>query len=574
MSGQRAQVHFEVFIKRKPSAPWSLEAATEDRQRAVEQAEELLAAGGVSAVRVCKETLDPDTREFATIDIFNKGLAVTTREKPAPQRDAEPPCVTPQDLYTVHARDRIGRLLDGWLRRMRATPFELLHRPDLAEKLEASGVELQHAIQKIAIPDAQDSGASVHSVIRSYTGLVERAMERLIRDGRKKVFPDLSKDTLAIAAARLMGEPERHYLLGGAVAAVLAEGVNWETKTGLLLDLAVAAPEPGPAEEFVFQVLEQPLAEILGSRAGLADVLGPDLDLGGSCAALTRLVARRELDGLLSAEPELGRFFPELTGAAVRLAGWFERERFKPARTALCRRILSELTGPRRLRPGDAAEEIELLRALALALTTAAATTALVTVDEVQAAFVERSRRLITADFVEAYLGQGRSALDEATALARLAENVAGAANKRVAARWLNACVGALRFETELRASPDSPLTKLQALANLQNAIRRIGLDGPDAAAASRALGQLGGQVETDAKLIAAVGRSPAPPVVRLTLLLRLASGTAGPLGPAAERAKGEAFRLLREPSTKTALAGAPEVLGQVRTLLDAAQAA
>ena len=30
--------------------------------------------------------------------------------------------------------------------------YELLHRPDLAEKLEASGVELQHAIQKVAVP--------------------------------------------------------------------------------------------------------------------------------------------------------------------------------------------------------------------------------------------------------------------------------------------------------------------------------------------------------------------------------------------------------------------------------------
>ncbi|MEJ0067341.1 MAG: hypothetical protein WDM85_19660 [Caulobacteraceae bacterium] len=41
----------------------------------------------------------------------------------------EPLCVTPEDLYTVHARDRIGRLLDGWLARNHATAFELLHRP-------------------------------------------------------------------------------------------------------------------------------------------------------------------------------------------------------------------------------------------------------------------------------------------------------------------------------------------------------------------------------------------------------------------------------------------------------------
>lgn len=574
MSSERAQVHFEVFIRRKPNAPWNLEAATEDRAKAMELAEELVERGGYAAVRVCKETLDPDTREFNSIDIFNKGVAPGKTERAAPEKDPEPPCVTPQDLYTVHARDRIGRLLDGWLRRMRATPFELLHRPDLAERLEASGVELQHAIQKIAIPDAQDRGVTVHSVIRGYNNLAERALERLIRDGRKRAFPDLGKDAIEVAAARLMGEPERHYLLGGAVAAVLSEGADWEAKTSLLLDLAVAAPETGGVGEFIFAVLEQPLAEILGSRAGLADVLGPDLDLGGSCAALTRLVARRELEVLLASEPPLERFFPPLTGAATRLAGWFERDRFRPARTALCRRILAELTGPKRLRPGDAVEEIELLRALALALTTAAATTGLVTVDEVQTAFVERSRRLIAADFVEAYLGQGRSALDEASALVRLAENVAGGANKRAAARWLNACVTALRFETEVRNGPDSPINKLQALAQLQHGIRRVGLEGADADAAHRAIGLAGGYVEADSRLVAALVRSEAPMINRLGLLLRLAGGMAGPLGPAADRAKSEAMRLLREPEVKEALASTPENLKQVKSLLDAALAA
>ena len=568
------QVHFEIFIKRRPDAPWSLEGATEDRGRALESAEELLAAGGVCAARVTKETLNADTREFSSVDIFNKGLAAEKAAPKAPAEDPDPPCVTPSDLYTVHARERIGRLLDGWLRRMKATPFELLHRPDLAEKLEASGVELQHAIQKIAIPDAQAQGLTVHSVIRGYNSLAERSLERLIRDGRRGAFPALDRVGFAARVHGLGGDPERAYLLGGAVAGVLAAAPDWAGKVERLLDLAEAAPEAGPAADFAFQVLEQPLAEILGSRTGLADLLGPELDLGGSCAALTRLTARPQLEAVLTAEPTLGRFFPALTGAASRLAAWFERGRFEPARLALCRRILAELNGPRRLRPDDAEGEIELLRALAVALTTAAATSALTSVEEVQAAFVERSRRLVAADFVEAYVGQGRSALEEASALVRLAENVAGGANKRAASRWLNACVSALRFETEVRASPASPVAKLQSLADLQAGVRRAGLNDPDAQAAVRAIGQVGGVVEADTRLTSALGRADAPLLSRLTLLLRLAAGDAGPLGPVAQRAKAEAFRLLREPEARAALARSGDALDRVKALVEAAQAA
>jgi ribosome-interacting GTPase 1 len=59
------------------------------------------------------------------------------------------------------------------------------------EKLEASGIELQHAIQKIAIPEAQARGIGVHEIIRSFQTLAERAIERLMKDHRKGLLPDL-----------------------------------------------------------------------------------------------------------------------------------------------------------------------------------------------------------------------------------------------------------------------------------------------------------------------------------------------------------------------------------------------
>src|SRR5277367_332630 len=121
-----AKVHFEVMARRQHGAPWTLQLATEDRARAVESAEEMLADGRCVAVKVTKETLDEDTREFKTVTILNKGAPDQGKPK-KPIEDLEPLCVSPQDLYTVHARDVIGRVLDAWLARHHATPFELLH---------------------------------------------------------------------------------------------------------------------------------------------------------------------------------------------------------------------------------------------------------------------------------------------------------------------------------------------------------------------------------------------------------------------------------------------------------------
>src|SRR5215213_3500014 len=153
----RAQVHYEVWIRRKPASGWALEIATEDRQRAIDTAEEIFATGKAVAVRVAKETLDEDTREFKTVNILTKGDAKETKAKKN-KDELDPLCVSPSDLYTGHARERIGRLLHAWLDRHRVTPFELLHRADLIEKLEAAGMDLQHAVQKVAVPEAQDRG--------------------------------------------------------------------------------------------------------------------------------------------------------------------------------------------------------------------------------------------------------------------------------------------------------------------------------------------------------------------------------------------------------------------------------
>ena len=562
------QVHYELFVRHTPGAPWKLEMAGENRAQVVEAAEALWTEGRIAAVRVSKETFDDASREFQSVAILSRGKVEAERKRKMID-NREPLCVAPEDLYTLHARDRIGRLLEGWLTRNRATPFELLHRPDLIEKLDAAGNELQHAVQKIAVPEAQARNISVHELIRSFQRLIERSISRVLADGRRGRFVDVSVEGFATAVERAFAEPDAAYLIGAAVARYLAEGSTWSDKVGRLLDLAGAAPRQGAARQLAFEVLEQPLSEILESRAGLAELLGAGLDLGGQLAAMTRLVASDIVTALIAVEPALVGSLPPLEGAAVRLADWIIQPPFAGARAALGRRIMRELVGPRRLRPSNARDEIALLRALGMALI--ASSGQLLPADSVQEAFAARSRMLVTAEFVESLLGRGRAAREEADLLIWLAENVIGPLNKREAARYLASHVGSLRFERELRGGADSPAQRLTLLAGLQRAAARAGLIAADLTPIQAKLGDVGGLVEADAKLCAAIVQADASVTHKLNLLLRLATGEGAPLGPAAERARAAAVKLLRTDAARAELSAAPETLAQVRDMIQAA---
>jgi hypothetical protein len=568
---QPGKIHFEVFARRAGARTFNLELATEDRELALETAEKMVAEGGFNAVKVTKETLDPETGEFNSIAIYKQGEQEKPKAKVDPE-DRAPPCVSPADLYNVHSRDCMARLLEGWLNRNRVTPFELLHRPDLIEKLEASGNELQHAVQKISVPEAQASGQGVHEVIRKFQQLIERAIERVLSDKRKGILPGVADASeFAPLCARLGGEPERQYLLGAAVAGFLAPAMSWSDKVNRLLDLADAAPKEGPARSLALNVLEQPLGEILRSRVGLADLLQADLDLGEHLAALTRLAAADAVDALATADNSISRYIPTLSGPAERLAHWLDGPQFEGVQAAISRRILQELTSLRRLRPSDARGEIEILRALAMALT--AASGRLLPLEEVRSAFIERSKMLVAGDFVGAYLLEERSACQEATDLVVLLENVTGGANKRQAMRWLLTTIASLRFETEMASGTETPSARLAKLAELYRQVSRSGSDAAGLDTVLEKLGEIGARIEAQAKLSMLIGRAAVPLTQKLSMLVKMAAGETAPPGPAADRAKAEAMKLVRDPAARDALAKAPEVFARFKALmhLDAA---
>jgi hypothetical protein len=568
----QSPIHYELFVRRKSGAPWTLALATEDREVALITAESLLAEKRVAAVKVTKETLDEETRNFRTATILAKGELEVKAKKVKVEEQAAL-CVSPSDLYSMHSRDRIGRVLEDWLNRHGVTPFELLHRPDLAEQLERGGMDLQGAIQKISIPEAQSRGLSVHEVMRTFQALSDRTFERLRTDHKKGLFPDPTTEGFAEATKRLSSQPDPAYLLGGGVAAHLASAQNLGQKIGRLMDLAdkiaLAGVQLSEGQRALgLRVIEQPLSEILGSKRGLSDLLGDTLNLGQRLAAMTRLTAPKAVDDLLLMEPSLGSLLRPLEGPAVRLAKWLAQEPFVGVRASIGRQIIRELRGSLRLCPGNARQEVEMLRALAMALTFAAGK--LLTAADVQEAFVERSRMLISSDFVADYIGQGGSALEDAEALIQLLENAIGNANKRDAAVYIRSHIGALKFERDVVGHMQPARTKLQLMAKMQKSIVRVGLHPEDADPILKRMGEVGGLVEGESKYIATILKAQFSPANRLLMLLALTSCESGPSGPVADRAKVEVMKLLRQPEIRKDIAASPEVAAAVKRFLDA----
>jgi hypothetical protein len=557
-------VHFELFIRRRLTGPWILEMATDDRTKALETARAILVEGSAVSVRVQRETLTPLTGAFSSATILLKGDPPMNKPKGKgrpPPTDPPLPCAEPRDMYTEHARELIGRLMAPWLHRQRVTPFELVHRSDLLESLEASGMELQHAIQKVAIPEAQATGATTHDVIRRYQATTDRAIERVIKDTRRNAFPTITGDNFAEVGRRMGKTTDGAYLFGGAIARYIAPAKTWPDKLDRLLELAdqVGAEARG----FTFGVLCQPLAEILGARGALADISGAPQDLGGDLTLLTRLIAPDEVAKLVLIDPSLNEHFPTPAPPIARLAQWLQDPGFMPLRGALARRVLEELNAQKRLRPGDAQGEIAVLRALAMALTLFAGQ--LAPPDDVHAAFVKRSAELVSPNFIESYTAGAPDAVSQTRALIRLGENVAGALNKRSVGRHITATVSAIRFETELRTGPGTPDVKLATLAELQRQLDRIGLPEWDSAYISNKLGEVGGAVEEDARYIASVVRASKAQVNGMAILVKLARGESAPKGPVTTRAKLEIQKLLRDPKLKAALAGSPEILNLIK---------
>ena len=563
MSGR--PVHYEVFSRRTPSSAWTLQLASEDRQQAVNAAEEMLKDKSAAAVLVTKEVLDPETGDYTSATILTKGL-IQDKKPVRRAPESETACTSPQDLYTAVAREKIARLLEDWLRRQKITAFELLHRPDMAQKLDDSGNELQHALQKICVAEAQDSGHDLHELMRRWQGLAERSVNRLMQDGKKKLFPDFAGDFTALIE-RVKDHPEKAYVLGGVIAQAMKDDATNKAKLDRLLGFAKAALGT-PGQAWVLAVIEAPVVELFAQKTTMGEILGETADLGAVMAAITIMAAGPEVEALAQRDAGVAKWLPPLDGLLGGYAQLITARALPHLAMQLPRRLMVDLKGPRRLCPDDPRGEIEILRALALSLTAAGSETQR---DDIHEAFIERSRMLVSADFVDGLARTATSPCEEIETLIWLGENVIGGANKRQVARWLVSTLGALKLERVIRDPAKPAPQRLAWLAQMQRRVIAAHFPEKDAEDVNAKLGHIGGQVADDVHLIVNLARSALPVMQKLQVLLNLAAGQSAPLGPVADGARAEVMKLLRNPELRQGILGNPQALAVLRPMMKAA---
>lgn len=560
--------HFEVFGRRSGGV-LNLEYSLENQENAVKLANDMLASREFVAIKVTRETRDPETGEFTSSVIRKEGdFSAAAPKRPNPGVSAPPTCEAATDLYGPQARVKIAEFLEGWLGRKSVTAFELLHRLDLADSLCNSGSEFQHAIQKFAVPESLARGSSVHEVIRSLHPLIDQAASRLRAATKAQQFPLVAPSDFAAACDALAEHDERLFLLAGAVAADMALAADWSEKLDRLLALAEAAPEAGRGRDLAFHVLAQPLGEMLSTAKVMNDVLGEELDLGARLAATAQLMAPAAITTVAQIDPTAAALIPPATPTAVRIGKLLADSRMGVLYGLIGKRILAEISSQKRLRPTDAGQEVEILRALATTLTVAADKQ--MTSEAVRDAFIARSAAMVGTEFVTAYLKTTRSAVQEALALTRLLESVVGGAHKRQAVCWLQSTVTSLRFETAINAPGVPAYERLTQLAVLYRRVARTGKDAAGVEPLLQTLGELGGKVEAETRLIASLNKGLTPAVQKLQVLIRMAAGESAPPGPAAERARREANRVMTQPETTEELSREPKALHQIQTLIRA----
>jgi hypothetical protein len=527
-------IHYEVFFKKNRKSAWALNEARDDRDQALRLAHSLIAKNKDASVRVTKETFDPEHRKFRSVPIFEGGAETMQGEKEK-TGEARLPCLTPDDLSKPHARDTIRRVLSGWLERVQAIPMELLHRPDLVESLEASGTELQHAVQKVAIASAKDSDAGVHGYVKQLNELVQKSLGRIYQDGRNKTLPEYPKSArfCDIASAIHAGD-RRAYSLRAAMADRLRHEKKYGDKLEALLDMGDSLPEDLNVHNFARDEVDHYIAEVIAFDAGRDALLGKCKDLGETLERLACLFDGDHSADALNLAPS----------AAKRLARKIHGKEYPACRAVIASCILKDLERPKRLRPSSVRDEVRLARDLASRLVICADST--LPADALIKAFSSRSARLLQPEMIDELLRHSRGVDEDLDRLISLEENIVGESNKQKLAGYIRSTLGSPQADAGYVRGEAKPLERLAKLTAQQARILKSKYPAREKLELAATIDTLGMKVIDQTKILNMVESGDRPALDKASGLLRLATGGALPIGNCSADAQARALRHLK----------------------------
>lgn len=550
-----ADSHFEVYLLGAKAPKWRLVLATVDRAEALSRGETEFAANPEGSVCVLKEVPHKRSAGFDTVVLWERGPDKLRGDASAPV--VRPPCRTVSDFGSPAARRMIGRTLEGWLARRRATPLELLHQPQLVDALEASDSELQHAIQKAVLAQSSPKGEGIHDAIKRLMGLVDDAGLEIRRRHQAHPPPAIRGDDFVktLKAVRAADPVSVGHSLRDAVAAHLGGMRTWSEKIDALVKLALNTETDATVRPLGVAVLAEFLDEAFQNPSALHELVGAPASLGLRVDRLVHLF--------------LGRDYGGASAVAKRVSRLLRTGRYDGVKTRLGVAFLTDLKSSERLVPDDFDREVALMRRLADTLV--AAQSPLLALDDISEAFTTRSARLLDPGPVEELLRGAKDPHEKARRLLALSHNLVGAQTRAKLGGYVRGVLTGHAAESHFIGGSLAPLAALSHLAQLQREIAQSALEPDCRAEMVAVVDGLGAKLDDDTKLFERIAKRKLAPWEKAAGLMRLAASEALPAPRCQERAMAAAMGLMRSELVRSALqAGdnaAIKATQEVRTL-------
>lgn len=546
-------VHYEVFLKKNAKASWALVEARPDREGADALVKTLTKAHPTGSIRMTREQYEEDSRAFRTLTILEKGpdkFADPVEKK----GDASIPCMTPDDLVGPAARDTIRRTLAPWLERYELTPMELLHRPDMVEKLDSADTDLQHAVQKFAVIRAQNSDASVHSFIRLINELVQKAIEKARKEEER--VKKLPKGSFSETADKAVDTKAPSRLMRLVIAHHLKTCRSLMGKVELIVEGLSTPPVDASARELMQTELDTYLAEILTFDRGMKAITGALDNPGTEVSVLTAMFEGKSNHKDLAERPKTSRT----------LARHFSSGSLEGTKSQIATRILDILRSPKRLKPKSVMDEIELSRQLAQRLIAASGPS--LHPDALVEAFTHRSARLLSPESIYEALKDCENPAEAIESLLAMEDNIVGEGNKKKLASYVRARVTSHGAESWFCKGPGQPLHRLIRLTTLQKRTLEGTFPMADKVDMANAFDQLGLKIIAHNELFDRIRDNGKPALTRAITYLRLAVDGYLPQGECLRDAHARAIRILGTQEGREE-ASRPESARQLKSIQD-----
>ncbi|MDX2103581.1 MAG: hypothetical protein SF002_13710 [Alphaproteobacteria bacterium] len=342
MARQDERFEIQVYL----TDHWVTETYARTEQEARRSVGDLLTNTGFGGVRILREYTARNGADAAQV-IFTQLKEQTKVDRiGASPIDSAPMCRSSADLLGATGRQTFGRVLRAYLDRFVLTQTEVLYNPREAKKaMEAEGLAMA-CVSKVAALQAKEAGITPQQRSNQIFDLLNAAQERAQVAASRPGLPTLEANarfaTVLASLKRVASADEGAFLAMVVLARDLSATRSWLGKLERLLTLI-----EGESDGDAVRLIDQVVADVLGSVDGVRDLLGRQQNLAGAILALVDL-----LDGKVEAKGEDAPEVARTLAARVNAPGLAE------TRAALLEAACRQLRGRGDLVRGERDQQI------------------------------------------------------------------------------------------------------------------------------------------------------------------------------------------------------------------------